>query len=87
MDTIQKLFEIESIKQMKAKYYRCLDTKDWEGCLDCYVEDTTLEFDSVVSTHGAGKIQGHKLQGKQEIADLVVPDLTNAQSVHQLHFS
>ena len=30
MDPIQRLVEIEAIKQLKARYMRSVDTKDWE---------------------------------------------------------
>ncbi len=31
MDPLQTLIEIEAIKNLKAKYFRALDTKDWAG--------------------------------------------------------
>ena len=31
MDLTQKLAAIEEIKVLKARYFRCLDAKDWEG--------------------------------------------------------
>lgn len=29
MDDLQKLLDIEAIRNLKARYFRCLDTKDW----------------------------------------------------------
>ena len=31
MDTVERLDAIEAIKQLKARYFRCMDTKDWDG--------------------------------------------------------
>ena len=31
MDALQTLLAIEEIRAVKARYCRCLDTKDWEG--------------------------------------------------------
>jgi SnoaL-like domain len=31
MDLMQKLAAIEEIKVLKARYFRCLDAKDWDG--------------------------------------------------------
>jgi SnoaL-like domain len=31
MDLTQKLAAIEEIKVLKARYFRCLDAKDWDG--------------------------------------------------------
>ena len=31
MTEIEKLLALEEIKLLKARYFRCVDTKDWEG--------------------------------------------------------
>ncbi|MBM3672300.1 MAG: nuclear transport factor 2 family protein [Actinobacteria bacterium] len=31
MDDAERLLAIEEIKQLKARYFRCMDTKDWDG--------------------------------------------------------
>ena len=33
----------EEIKQLKARYCRCLDTKDWRGFLDVFAPDATID--------------------------------------------
>jgi uncharacterized protein (TIGR02246 family) len=37
--TVQMLWDIEQIKQLKARYFRLLDTKDWDGFADLFTED------------------------------------------------
>ena len=32
-----------AISETKARYCRCLDTKDWAGYADCFTEDVVLE--------------------------------------------
>ena len=32
MTEVEKLVAVEEIKKLKARYARCLDTKDWVGC-------------------------------------------------------
>jgi SnoaL-like domain len=58
MDELARLAAIEDIKQLKARYFRCLDTKDWAGFeavfADDAVLDTSEEADAVV--HGAAAI-------------------------------
>jgi hypothetical protein len=34
---------IEEIKQLKARYFRCMDTKDWAGYLDVFTPDATVD--------------------------------------------
>lgn len=71
MNRFEHLLELESIKRLKARYFRCLDTKDWEGWLSVFTEDATLEFDMEVSTPPRKCHKTHKLQGKKEIAKFV----------------
>lgn len=37
--TVQMLWDIEQIKQLKARYFRLLDTKDWDAFADLFTED------------------------------------------------
>jgi ketosteroid isomerase-like protein len=36
---VQKLWDIEQIKQLKARYFRLIDTKDWEAWRDLFTDD------------------------------------------------
>jgi bile-acid 7alpha-dehydratase len=56
---VQRLNDIEEIKQLKGKYFRCLDSKDWAG-----LEET---FSPNVSTsYSNGKLVFH---GPKEVTD------------------
>ena len=35
----EQLWDIEQIKQLKARYFRLLDTKDWEAFADLFTDD------------------------------------------------
>lgn len=37
--TVQALWDIEQIKQLKARYFRFIDTKDWDGFRDVFTDD------------------------------------------------
>ncbi len=37
--TVQMLWDIEQIKQLKARYFRMIDTKDWEGFRELFTDD------------------------------------------------
>lgn len=43
MDSIEKLIAIEAIKVVKAKYFRFVDTKDWDGLRAIFTPDAQLE--------------------------------------------
>lgn len=34
---------VEAIKNLKARYYRCMDTKQWDGWNDVFAVDATLD--------------------------------------------
>jgi ketosteroid isomerase-like protein len=37
--TLQMLWDIEQIKQLKARYFRLLDAKDWDAFADLFTDD------------------------------------------------
>jgi hypothetical protein len=37
--TVQMLWDIEQIKVLKARYFRLLDTKDWDAFADLFTDD------------------------------------------------
>lgn len=44
MDAAQTLLDIEHIKQLKHRYFRFVDTKNWEGVASCFVPDATAGY-------------------------------------------
>ena len=42
-DALQRLTEIESIKQLKARYFLYMDTKDWDAWRDLFTLDLRIE--------------------------------------------
>ena len=43
MDAVQKLTAIEEVRGVKARYCRCLDTKDWDGFAALFTADAVLD--------------------------------------------
>lgn len=43
MTGAERLLAIEEIKQLKARYFRCLDTKDWDGFQAVFAPDAHLD--------------------------------------------
>jgi hypothetical protein len=40
----ERLIAIEEIKQLKARYFRCMDTKDWPGLQAVFSPDAELDM-------------------------------------------
>ena len=60
MDTIERLTAIEDIKRLKARYFRCMDMKDWAGLEAVFAPDLVADFrdstgarNEALLTHGA----------------------------------
>ena len=85
MDHAQQWLELESIKQLKARYFRCMDTKDWEGWRRVFTEDASLEFDLAVSTLGRPGQPAPKLVGRDAILAYVSEAFATNQTVHHGH--
>jgi ketosteroid isomerase-like protein len=68
--------EIEAIKQLKARYFRYLDTKQWERWGDVFTQDAMLD-------HPANRSE--PLRGRQQIVETVSAGLANRVTIHHGH--
>lgn len=52
---MRTLEDIEQIRKLKAKYWRCVDRKLWDELADCFTEDATADYgpDSVLESRKA----------------------------------
>ncbi|HTR70174.1 MAG TPA: nuclear transport factor 2 family protein [Mycobacteriales bacterium] len=72
---LDRLVAIEEIKALKARYFRCIDHKDWDGFAGVFSSDCVLEVPEAALT----------LRGPTEIVASVSAALANARSVHHGH--
>jgi uncharacterized protein (TIGR02246 family) len=68
--------DIEAIKQLKARYFRTMDTKDWQGMREVFTDDV------VVDTSASG---GGVISGADEFMAFLEPLLQEAITVHHGH--
>jgi uncharacterized protein (TIGR02246 family) len=52
---LQRLLDLEEIKQLKARYFRCMDTKDWDAFAGLFTVDAVMDADGYVE-HGRDEI-------------------------------
>jgi len=76
VDDAAALVEIEAIKQLKARYCRFLDIKDWDSWRSLFADD----FHS--DTAGAG---GKVIDGADEFVAFTRRSLGDRATVHQVH--
>jgi hypothetical protein len=81
MTDLERLIAIEAIRQMKARYFRCIDTKDWNGFIDCFTADAVVD----VSVPGRlVETESGIYRGVDAIAKWAPVAVGNAVTVHQL---
>lgn len=68
--------DIEAIRQLKARYFRTMDTRDWEGMRQVFTEDV------VVDTSAAG---GNVVSGADQFIEFLKETLSGTVTVHQGH--
>ncbi|AQA18573.1 hypothetical protein BST95_10345 [Halioglobus japonicus] len=73
---ITRLLAIEEIKALKAKYFRCLDTKDWEGLGECFCDDLDADFTAAPGPHTSSRA---------EYLAMIQKALKYAETVHYGH--
>ena len=67
---------IEDIKRLKARYFRCLDTKDWPGLRAVFTDDLVAN-----STEAGGRV----VDGADAFIAFLQEVLAGATTVHQGH--
>jgi uncharacterized protein (TIGR02246 family) len=68
--------DIEAIRQLKARYFRTLDMKDWAGMRRVFTDDVVMD------TSDAG---GSVVRGADEFMTFLQEVLSGAVTVHQGH--
>lgn len=71
---VQRLMDIEAIKQLKHAYFRCLDTANWNELATLFHEDVTVHF--------KGGAYEWKLAGREEYVDAVRKAFTRQSIGH-----
>src|ERR1700742_3514581 len=76
MDDATALLEIEAIKQLKARYCRLLDTKDWQGWRRLFTDDFLSD-----TSQAGGKV----IRGADEFVAFTRKGVGDRATAHQVH--
>jgi SnoaL-like protein len=80
MTDIESLVAIEQIKQLKARYFRCMDTKDWAGFQAVFAPDATADF-----TREGGDRSRSSATGAANVTKLIKDLVAPALTIHHGH--
>lgn len=72
---MQQLLEREKIKELKARYFRALDTKDWVLFSDCLTEDIEARYSD-------GQLS---FDGKEPLVSFMVKNLSSSTLLTMHH--
>ena len=78
MEHHERLAVVEEIKRLKARYFRCMDTKDWDGFAAVFAPDAEMDM------RGEDPASGFN-HGAQVIADYVRSAVDAVVTVHHGH--
>lgn len=68
--------DLDQIQQLKARYFRLMDTKDWEGLRDVFTEDVVID-----TTEDSGTI----ITGRDEYLPFLISQIGPVTTVHHGH--
>jgi uncharacterized protein (TIGR02246 family) len=83
MDALERLEAVEEIRQLKAAYFRTMDTKDWDGFAAVFAPDAVMDMSGEMrdgTTEGEGVTQGNVA-----IAEFVKGAVDPVVTVHHGH--
>jgi hypothetical protein len=81
MTDIERLIALEEIRQVKARYFRCMDTKDWAAFEAVFAPDATADYSS------EGDPKEWTASGAANIVAFVRKVVGPAISVHHGHMA
>jgi len=83
---IQQLQDIEAIRQLKARYVRFGDTKQWDKLSELFMDDYEARFDSMPRMSKDGPVSG-SVKGRRNFVDLFKTMLVGCTTIHHVHSS
>ena len=91
MDASAKLLAIEEIKQLKGRYFRYMDGKDWAGLRTIFCDDARFDARASLNTDGKGdsgraaESNDWVYEGGETIADFIKGAVGSSRTVHHGH--
>lgn len=91
MEISSRLLAIEEIKQLKSRYFRYLDTKDWIGLRTIFTDDAVFDARASFSVDGKGKSglaaesNNWVYAGGDQITDFIKGAVEKCRTVHHGH--
>jgi len=85
MYTLEELSAIEEIKQLKSRYFRLMDTKQWEAWRDIFTDDMVQITDVTVPDASGEVVSNPPINGGDDMVANVSKLLQNFHTMHHGH--
>lgn len=85
MDAVEEMQAIEQIRQLKSRYFRFVDTKDWDGLATVFTGDAVLDTRGAGGEGTPGEEDSHVSRGRDAVVAYISTGLQHACSVHHGH--
>lgn len=84
MDDVERLAAIEDIKSLKARYFRLMDTKQWEAWAQVFTDDVVMDVSDEMGAPPDDPEAGIH-HGRDTVVAFVSGAIGRARTVHQGH--
>ena len=81
---IDPLLDLEAIKTVKARYFRYMDTKEWDRWRTLFTDDVEVTVDKGVTTFG-GSADPHSVKGADAFVASTRGKIHDCITVHHGH--
>ncbi|WP_313805952.1 nuclear transport factor 2 family protein [Sphingobium sp.] len=79
------LLAIEEIKRLKARYFRTMDTGDWDGFASLFTQDAHFDVRGALEEKPDLSALGDPIRGRTAIVDYVRSGISPLTSAHYGH--
>ena len=80
--TTEETNDLEALRQLKSRYFRLMDTQQWEAWANCFTADVWASYEGAPRANSKLPTTA-TLQGRSQLVKGVGTLLTGAKSVHQ----
>lgn len=74
--------DLEAIRQLKARYFRTLDMKDWDGWGDCFTSDILAIYEGAPRPNKDAPTE-MQVEGSKTLVDACSNLMIDATTIHQ----
>lgn len=83
--TLETLLAIEEIKRLKARYFRLMDTRDWDGFAALFTHDALFDVHGALEENPVVDAAAEPIRGRAAIVEYVSSGITPLTSAHYGH--